>query len=98
MNKLAEIIDEAIGSRPLGEAADEWGVPYWVLRDARYKGTCPRALHLIRIAKAIGRDVEELALAANGSNGNTRQTPPESASACPPARGRKAGTRTALPS
>ena len=86
MNKLAEIIDEAIGGRPLEQAADEWGVPYWVVRDARYKGTCPRALHLIRIAKAIGRDVEELALAANG-NGDTPPSPPEGGSSCRPAHG-----------
>jgi transcriptional regulator with XRE-family HTH domain len=58
----------------------------------------PRAETLSSLGVALGIPFRDLALAAYGANGDspspnghTRQTPSESDSSCPPARGRKPG-------
>ena len=70
MTRLAAMLHEWIGDRPIQKAADDAEVSYWVIRDAMQKGTCPRPLELIRLARAMGRSIEEVALAARQPNGD----------------------------
>ncbi len=81
-NRLAQIIAGRIGGHAVAKGAAECGVPYHVLRDALYLGTCPRPIYLVKIATWTGFTVEELALAAQeqplGVNGG------EEASTAPP--------------
>ena len=60
MNKVAatrlqQRINDAIGERSIQQVADDWDVPYWVIRDtARGATDCPRGLYIPNMAKGLG--------------------------------------------
>jgi len=61
MNPLAQALQEAIGDRSVYQAATDWGVPHWILRDTLSgKIECPSPKYLRDIAKGMNRTVEQV--------------------------------------
>lgn len=54
MTKLAREIAKAVGENSVQRKADEWDVPYWVIRDTMSgRIQCPRPIYLPRIARGL---------------------------------------------
>lgn len=61
MTRLQERLADVLTNRSVQQVADEWDIPYWVLRDtARGATDCPRGLYLPNIARGLGISVEKL--------------------------------------
>lgn len=59
--KLQARLQDALAGRSVQQVADEWEIPYWVLRDtARGATDCPRGLYLPNMARGLGLSVEAL--------------------------------------
>lgn len=61
VTRLQRRIQKAITDRSVQQVADEWEIPYWVLRDtARGSTDCPRGLYLPNMARGLGITIEQL--------------------------------------
>lgn len=61
MSPLAEEIEGALKGRTIAALAQEWGIPRWVLDDARHNRLkMPGGPYLVAIARGMGMSVEEL--------------------------------------
>lgn len=59
--QLQRRLQKALEGRSVQQAADEWGMPYWIVRDtARGSTDCPRPLYIPNMAKGLGITAEEL--------------------------------------
>lgn len=56
MSKLAQLVEGIVGERSVQQVADEWGVPYWLVRDMRRgRIKVPRDPdHRARVAAGLG--------------------------------------------
>lgn len=58
--RLQRRLQQALKDKSVQQAADEWGVPYWVVRDTAKGSTdCPRALFIPGMAKGLGISTDE---------------------------------------
>lgn len=54
-------LQRAIGDRTVTQAAQDWGIPRWVLYDVLRGATrCPQGRYIPGIAKGMNRTVEEV--------------------------------------
>lgn len=61
MSRLQVRLQRALESRSVQQVADEWDVPYWVVRDtARGSTDCPRGLYIPGIARGLGITADQL--------------------------------------
>ena len=59
--KLQRRLQQALTDRSVQQAADEWGVPYWIVRDtARGATDCPKPLYIPSMARGLGISSDEL--------------------------------------
>jgi hypothetical protein len=59
--KLQARLQRAVGEQSVQHVADDWDIPYWVLRDTMRGATdCPRGLYIPAMAKGLGISAEEL--------------------------------------
>lgn len=65
LTPLARLIHEAIGDGSIQSAAEQCGVPRWIIDDA-LRGRVPRDRHLEALASGLGISYADLALAAHG--------------------------------
>lgn len=61
VTKLQRRLAVATENRSVQQVADEWGIPYWVLRDTLRGSTdCPRGLYIPPMAHGLGISAEDL--------------------------------------
>lgn len=59
--RLQRRLQQALKDRSVQQAADEWGVPYWVIRDTAKGSTdCPRGLYIPNMARGLGITSDDL--------------------------------------
>lgn len=59
--QLQQRLKEATAHRSIQQVADEWNVPYWVIRDTLRGSTdCPRGLYITPMARGLGISAEQL--------------------------------------
>lgn len=59
--KLQERLGIAIGDRSIQSVADDWDVPYWVIRDTLKGSTdCPRGLYIPAMARGLGVTTDQV--------------------------------------
>lgn len=52
---------QATANRSIQQVADEWDIPYWVVRDTLRGATdCPRGLYLPKMARGLGISTDDL--------------------------------------
>ena len=77
MSRLARLLKDALQGRSIQQAADQCGVPYWILRDVIYGSVKrPHARHLRAIAEGLGLEYDSLVLAAYEDDPAPRQEVP----------------------
>ena len=59
--KLQERLAEFLRNQSVQQAADEMGIPYWVVRDTLRGSTdCPRGLYIPGMARGLGITADQL--------------------------------------
>lgn len=59
--RLQKRLQDATAERSVQQVADQWEIPYWVLRDtARGATDCPRGLYLPNMARGLGISTDQL--------------------------------------
>lgn len=60
MAKLPQRLQSAIGKRSVYQAASDWGIPHWILRDTLSgKIDCPSPRYLPLIARGVSQAEEK---------------------------------------
>lgn len=61
MTTFAQELHKAIGERSVYQAATDWGIPHWILRDSLSgKIDCPSPRYLLQIARGMDWTVEQV--------------------------------------
>jgi hypothetical protein len=61
VTKLQRRLAVATENRSVQQVADEWGIPYWVLRDTLRGSTdCPRGKYIPAMARGLGITSDDL--------------------------------------
>lgn len=59
--RLQRRLQSALEGRSVQQVADEWDVPYWIVRDtARGATDCPKGLYIPSMARGLGITSDEL--------------------------------------
>lgn len=75
-SRLQQALLDAIGERSIYQAAQDWGLPHWVLVDTlRGKVDCPSPKYLRQVARGLGLPVEEVIEAAYSPPFNAEPVP-----------------------
>lgn len=65
MSKLAKKIQTTLDSRSVYQAASEWGIPHWIIRDTLSgKIDCPSPKYLKQVAHGLGWSIDDVIDAA----------------------------------